>query len=146
MEKRHSVRSYKETGLNIQIKNEWNDFILECNRKSGLHIQLATDEPKAFDSMMAHYGKFSGVKNYVAIIGAKSSDLEEKCGYYGKKSYWKRSKWTDAVRKFPYFSFPYIIVMTAFPINSVHFWPFDRTISAWRPNKGTSRSKTAHSQ
>ncbi len=35
--------------------------------------------------MMAHYGKFSGVKNYVAIIGAKSSDLEEKCGYYGEK-------------------------------------------------------------
>jgi len=85
MEKRHSVRNYKETALNTEIKNELNSFILECNKESGLHIQLVTDEPKAFDSMMAHYGKFSGVKNYVAMIGAKSSDLDEKCGYYGEK-------------------------------------------------------------
>lgn len=32
---------------------------------------------------MAHYGKFSGVKNYVALVGKK--DADEKIGYYGEK-------------------------------------------------------------
>ena len=56
-----------------------------CNKESGLHIQLVTNEPKAFDSFMAHYGKFKGVTNYLALIGKKESSLEEKCGYYGEK-------------------------------------------------------------
>lgn len=44
-----------------------------------------TNEPKAFDSFMAHYGKFSGVKNYIALIGKKSPSLDERCGYYGER-------------------------------------------------------------
>lgn len=34
---------------------------------------------------MAHYGKFSGVKNYIALIGKKSPSLDERCGYYGER-------------------------------------------------------------
>lgn len=56
-----------------------------CNQESGLHIQLVTNEPKAFDGFMARYGKFSGVANYIAMIGKKGSDLEETCGYYGER-------------------------------------------------------------
>lgn len=48
-------------------------------------MQLVAGEPKAFDSLMAHYGKFSGVQNYIALIGKKSADLEEKLGYYGER-------------------------------------------------------------
>ena len=33
---------------------------------------------------MAHYGQFEGVENYIALIGKRSQDLEEKCGYYGE--------------------------------------------------------------
>ena len=33
---------------------------------------------------MAHYGKFSGVTNYIALIGKKSAKLDELCGYYGE--------------------------------------------------------------
>ncbi len=58
--------------------------IAACNRESGLHIQLVTDEPKAFDGFMAHYGKFSGVTNYIAMIGKKDG-LDEECGYYGER-------------------------------------------------------------
>lgn len=85
MQQRHSVRSYKNVALNDGIKKELNDFIGQCNKESGLHIQLATEEPEAFDSFMAHYGKFKGVKNYIAMIGKKTDDLEEKVGYYGEK-------------------------------------------------------------
>ena len=34
---------------------------------------------------MAHYGKFSGVTDYIAMIGKKGADLDEKCGYYGER-------------------------------------------------------------
>ena len=50
-----------------------------------LHIQLVTDEPNAFDGAMAHYGSFSGVRNYIALVGPKGRDLDEKLGYYGER-------------------------------------------------------------
>lgn len=54
-------------------------------RHSGLHIQLVLDEPKAFESFLAHYGTFRGVTDYIALVGEKGSDLEETCGYYGER-------------------------------------------------------------
>lgn len=33
---------------------------------------------------MAKYGKFSGVRNYIACVGPASPDLDEKVGYYGE--------------------------------------------------------------
>ena len=34
---------------------------------------------------MAHYGKFSGVKNYIAMVGKKGPALEQTCGYWGQR-------------------------------------------------------------
>ena len=39
----------------------------------------------AFSGLMARYGKFNNVKNYIALVGKKDAQLEEKCGYYGEK-------------------------------------------------------------
>lgn len=85
MKNRHSVRSYEDKAIDDEVKKELLAFIEQCNRESGLHMQLVTDEPKAFGGMMAHYGKFFGVKNYVALVGKKREDLEGLCGYYGEK-------------------------------------------------------------
>lgn len=85
IEARHSVRSYTERKLSKEVISELQKEIDACNKESGLHIQLVTNEPKAFDGFMAHYGKFSGVQNYVALIGKKSSDLDERIGYYGER-------------------------------------------------------------
>lgn len=85
MQARHSVRQYKNKALNAEVISALQAEIDDCNRESGLHIQLVTNEPKAFDGFMAHYGKFSGVTNYIAMIGKKGTDLEEKCGYYGER-------------------------------------------------------------
>lgn len=85
IKERHSVRSYTDKPLGENEKNALQAAIDEYNRESGLHIQLVTDEPKAFDSFLARYGKFAGVKNYIAMIGAKDARLDEKCGYYGEK-------------------------------------------------------------
>jgi hypothetical protein len=58
--------------------------VLEINRETGLHVQLVTDEPKAFSGIMA-YGSFSGVKNYFVMAGKKGDDLDEKIGYWGEQ-------------------------------------------------------------
>ncbi len=85
MNVRHSVRQYKNRPLDAEIISALQTEIESCNKESGLHIQLVTNEPKAFDGFMAHYGNFSGVTNYIAMIGKKGADLDEKCGYYGER-------------------------------------------------------------
>lgn len=85
MERRHSVRAYEDRALEPEAKAELLSLIEQCNRESGLHMQLVLNEPEGFGGFMAHYGKFSGVQNYIALIGKKSPKLEETCGYYGEQ-------------------------------------------------------------
>lgn len=85
MNVRHSVRQYKDIPLEAEVVSALQKEVEICNREGGLHIQLVTNEPKAFDGFMAHYGNFSGVTSYFAMIGKKTADLEEKCGYYGER-------------------------------------------------------------
>lgn len=82
---RHSVRQYEERAVEKEILNALQTEIEACNKEGNLHIQLVTNEQKAFDSFMAHYGKFSGVTNYIALIGKKGDRLDELCGYYGER-------------------------------------------------------------
>lgn len=85
MEQRHSVRQYEDRQIEPEKRAALLKELGEINRESGLHIQILFDEPKCFDSMMAHYGKFTGVQNYIALVGPKGASLEEKCGYYGER-------------------------------------------------------------
>ena len=82
---RHSVRQY----LDKPIEDEKNAALRaaadELNRESGLHLQIVTNEPKAFSGPMAHYGNFTNVTNYIACVGKKSKTLNEQLGYYGEK-------------------------------------------------------------
>lgn len=81
---RHSVRQYTDSPIDRAIIDALQAKIQTLNTDGGLHMQLVTDEPQAFDSFMAHYGKFSGVKNYLALIGS-GKQLDERCGYYGEQ-------------------------------------------------------------
>lgn len=83
MRNRHSVRQYKDQVIEESKRQELNSYIKEVNDESKLSIQIFYDEPKCFDSFMAHYGKFVNVKNYIAIVGNKNE--QEKAGYYGEK-------------------------------------------------------------
>ena len=80
---RHSVRQYRNQTIEESKREELNTCIKEANEESHLSIQVFYDEPKCFDSFMAHYGKFTNVGNYIAIVGNKSD--QEKAGYYGEK-------------------------------------------------------------
>ena len=81
--RRHAVRQYTDRPLPPEVLAALMEETVACNRESGLHIQLVHDEPEAFQGFMAHYGKFRGVRNYLAFIGPKGAD--EKIGYYGER-------------------------------------------------------------
>ena len=83
MKGRHSVRQYKNQMIEEVKREELDAYIKQVNDESKLSIQVFYDEPKCFDSFMAHYGKFVNVKNYIAIVGNKKE--QEKAGYYGEK-------------------------------------------------------------
>lgn len=85
MKQRHSVRQYTDRAIEPEKRAELDRLVKEINGKSGLSIQIVYDDPKCFDSFMAHYGKFSGVQNYIALIGKKSAKPDEKLGYYGEE-------------------------------------------------------------
>lgn len=82
---RHSVRSFTEQKIEGDALNSLKQEIADCNMESGLNIQLVLNEPTAFDSYMARHSGFKGAVNYIALIGKKGDDLQEKCGYYGEK-------------------------------------------------------------
>ena len=82
---RHSVRQYSDRPIEAELLKELQAEIEACNREGQLHIQLVTNEPKAFDGFMAHYGKFSGVKNYIALIGKKGKGYRAYPGNDGCK-------------------------------------------------------------
>lgn len=81
MKQRHSVRQYENKSIDGNTRKILNELTEENNKNHGLNIQIFYDEPKCFDSFMAHYGKFDGVQNYIALVGKKAD--EEKLGYYG---------------------------------------------------------------
>ncbi len=83
---RHSVRQYKDLPIQDSDKEKLEALIEEINAESGLKIQLICDDPECFDTLLAHYGKFKNVKNYIAIVAnKKTADYEELGGYYGQK-------------------------------------------------------------
>ncbi len=84
IEARHSVRQYTDKEIEAEKRKELDDLCSKINEQAGMNIQTIYDEPKCFNGMMAHYGKFSGVSDYIAVVGKKGQDLDEKAGYYGE--------------------------------------------------------------
>lgn len=83
MKNRHSVRQYLDKKIEEEKRIILNDLIAKINKEYNLNIQVCYDEPEAFNTFMAHYGKFSGVNNYIVLIGKKGFD--EKIGYFGEQ-------------------------------------------------------------
>ena len=83
MKERHSVRQYSDKKIDGDVKTKLDTYVASINEESGLSMQIFYNEPNCFNSMLAHYGKFSNVKNYIEIVGKKEE--QEKSGYYGEK-------------------------------------------------------------
>ena len=83
IKQRHAVRQFIDKPLDQEAVAILRAEIDQCNAESGLHIQLITDEPEAFQAGKTSYGQFKGCKNYLAIIGPAGKDIE--AGYYGER-------------------------------------------------------------
>ena len=81
---RHSVRKYIDKDIPADIIAALQEKLAECNKEGNLNIQLVQNETRAFTGMLS-YGQFSGVKNYLVMVGKKSKDLDERVGYYGEQ-------------------------------------------------------------
>ncbi len=85
MKQRHSVRQYTDAPIEPDKRDCLTALAERINAENGLHIQLLFEEPRCFQGMMARYGHFSGVQNYIALVGPKSPETEEALGYYGEQ-------------------------------------------------------------
>ena len=84
MKARHSVRQYLDKPIPEDIRRQLDEYTEQLNRQGNLNMQIIYDEPECFNSRLAHYGRFEGCSNYIAIIGKKAADLDERAGYYGE--------------------------------------------------------------
>ncbi len=82
---RRSVRQYLAKPIEPEKIAALREAAEQLNAQSGLHLQIITDEPKAFSGPMAHYGHFTNVTNYIACVGKKGKALNETIGYYGEQ-------------------------------------------------------------
>lgn len=78
---RHSVRQYQPTPLTPEQVEKVQNKISELNEAHGLSMQLILNDDEAFNSRMAHYGSFRGVRNFVAVVGPKNPTLSERAGH-----------------------------------------------------------------
>ncbi len=84
IEARHSVRQYLDKPIPANVRAALDACASALNATGGLNMQIIYDEPECFNSRMAHYGRFENASNYIALVGAKAPDLEERCGFYGE--------------------------------------------------------------
>lgn len=82
---RHSVRSFTDRPLEGEVREALENFVSLTNEASGLSLQLVADEPEAFSGLMARYGHFENVRNYLACVGPKGKKLDEQVGYWGER-------------------------------------------------------------
>lgn len=82
---RHSVRSYTDRPIPADVAEALKKEVEACNRESGLDIRLVLNEEKAFTGLLAHFGKFRGVKNYLVLAGKNNDDAATAAGYFGER-------------------------------------------------------------
>lgn len=76
IEARHSVRSYTEKPLDGAAVETLRAAIDAVNEGANLNIQLVLNEPRAFSGLKARLVNFTGVRNYLALIGPECKELD----------------------------------------------------------------------
>ena len=85
IETRHSVRSYTEKPLDGAAVETLRAAIDAVSEEANLNIQLVLNEPRAFSGFKARLVNFTGVRNYLALIGPECKELDGILGYYGER-------------------------------------------------------------
>lgn len=82
---RHSVRKYTGEPIGKDAMESLTGMIATLNKKSGLNMQLVTNEPLAFSTGIFGYGIFKGVTDYIMIVGKDTPQTPYVAGYYGEQ-------------------------------------------------------------
>jgi len=83
---RISRRTYNKTLLTQLQSDELVGLINKLNKKLGLSIKLVVGDAKAFGKFSKSYGMFTGVQNYIAMVGkVNDKDAMEKIGIAGEE-------------------------------------------------------------
>ena len=84
IKQRHSVREYIDKPIEGEVLEILQNIIAECNKESGLNIELVLNEKNAFGKFLLT--NFENCNNYLVVKGKKDDkQLQEKAGYYGEK-------------------------------------------------------------
>lgn len=82
---RHSVRAYKDQKIAPETVKLLQAKIGELNEKGRLHLQLIEDSGNTYNKLLNKTMGLSSAPSVIACVGADSSDLEERVGYYGEQ-------------------------------------------------------------
>lgn len=82
---RHSVRSYRDVPLDAQDAERLRAEAAACGSEGSLRIVLVQDDTNALGGYFARRAGFVNARNYFALIGKKSFDLDERAGWYGER-------------------------------------------------------------
>jgi hypothetical protein len=83
LKNRHSVRQFTEEKVKDEDKITLKELVQKLNKEHKLNMQIFFDEPSAFSTSMAHYGRFENCNNYIALVGQKNDG--EALGFYGEE-------------------------------------------------------------
>ncbi|MDO4459779.1 MAG: nitroreductase family protein [Clostridia bacterium] len=85
IEARHSVREYLDKPIEEETANRLRAEIENCNRESGLHFQLITEDTATVKGVLSAVMRFKNASNYISMVGADTKENMEKIGYYGAR-------------------------------------------------------------
>lgn len=85
MKARHSVRQFTDQPLSDEAAASLQTAIDALNEDHWTDMQLIQDEPRAFNCLKAKYGRFAGVRNYIALVGPECKELPEILGHEAEK-------------------------------------------------------------
>lgn len=82
---RHSVRNYQDKKIEAEKIAQLNELIEQCNRESGLSLQLVEDAGSTFNRVLNRFMGLGSAPSVIACVGKAEAGTDEKIGYYGQK-------------------------------------------------------------
>ncbi|MDR1700664.1 MAG: nitroreductase family protein [Lachnoclostridium sp.] len=86
MDQRTARRKYLKTEIESSTVKSLQEYIKEINKKGQIKMELVLNDETVFKGFRKSRGMFSGVRNYITLVGKANDNLAmEKLGYYGEQ-------------------------------------------------------------
>lgn len=82
---RHSVRNYKDKKIEPDKVLLLQEKIAQINEQGNLHLQFIEDAGNTYKRIISKALGLGSAQSVIACVGEKSSDIEERVGYYGQQ-------------------------------------------------------------